>query len=395
MPLSFQQIAPFLDTRKNRFSQWLSYGGLAIGVLLLLCSLQMYININQLLRDKQNRKNGYDFISVTKRITNKNMGRDNRFQLPEVEALRQQPFIEDAAPLLANQFRVKASAGNIIPFSTDLFLEALNEQFIDTVPTSFHWKPGDIEVPIIFSSDFMEMYNVFAPSQDLPQLSDETMSAVNIILECHTPNGVIPFRSRIVALSDRINSVLVPEPFLVWANKNFAGVTQVPATRVYLKTKDANSADLLNYLEQQQYRVNKDKTKFGRVKQVLQAIISGMAGFGVLVILLAMVLFSFYLQLMVAKSQANLELLLTLGYGPSWLSKTVARKWIPVYTGIVLFALVVTNLVQIGFRSLFLLDQDQLSLTIHWSVAVVAAVLWLLAITINFRLIRNLLHKLG
>jgi hypothetical protein len=221
------------------------------------------------------------------------------------------------------------------------------------------------------------------------------MSAVNIILECHTPNGVIPFRSRIVALSDRINSVLVPEPFLVWANKNFAGVTQVPATRVYLKTKDANSADLLNYLEQQQYRVNKDKTKFGRVKQVLQAIISGMAGFGVLVILLAMVLFSFYLQLMVAKSQANLELLLTLGYGPSWLSKTVARKWIPVYTGIVLFALVVTNLVQIGFRSLFLLDQDQLSLTIHWSVAVVAAVLWLLAITINFRLIRNLLHKLG
>jgi hypothetical protein len=395
MPLSFQQIAPFLDTRKNRFSQWLSYGGLAIGVLLLLCSLQMYININQLLRDKQNRKNGYDFISVTKRITNENMGQDNRFQLPEVEALRQQPFIEDAAPLLANQFRVKASAGNIIPFSTDLFLEALNEQFIDTVPPSFHWKPGDIEVPIIFSSDFMEMYNVFAPSQDLPQLSDETMSAVNIILECHTPNGVIPFRSRIVALSDRINSVLVPEPFLVWANKNFAGVTQVPATRVYLKTKDANSADLLNYLEQQQYRVNKDKTKFGRVKQVLQAIISGMAGFGVLVILLAMVLFSFYLQLMVAKSQANLELLLTLGYGPSWLSKTVARKWIPVYTGIVLFALVVTNLVQIGFRSLFLLDQDQLSLTIHWSVAVVAAVLWLLAITINFRLIRNLLHKLG
>lgn len=395
MALSFQQIAPFLDTRKNRFSQWLSYGGLAIGVLLLLCSLQMYININQLLRDKQNRKNGYDFISVTKRITNENMGQDNRFQLPEVEALRQQPFIEDAAPLLANQFRVKASAGNIIPFSTDLFLEALNEQFIDTVPPSFHWKPGDIEVPIIFSSDFMEMYNVFAPSQDLPQLSDETMSAVNIILECHTPNGVIPFRSRIVALSDRINSVLVPESFLTWANKSFAGATQVPATRVYLKTKDANSADLLNYLEQQQYRVNKDKTKFGRVKQVLQAIISGMAGFGVLVILLAMVLFSFYLQLMVARSQANLELLLTLGYGPSWLSKTVARKWIPVYTSIVLFALVVTNLVQIGFRSLFLLDQDQLALTIHWSVVAVAVVLWLLAITINFRLIRNLLHKLG
>ena len=39
-------------------------------------------------------------------------------------------------------------------------------------------------VPIIFSSDFLEIYNVFAPSQDLPQLSEKTISSVNIILEC-------------------------------------------------------------------------------------------------------------------------------------------------------------------------------------------------------------------
>ena len=49
--------------------------------------------------------------------------------------LKKQPFIADAAPLLSNQFRVKMSAGDIIPISTDLFLESIQNNFIDsTVP---------------------------------------------------------------------------------------------------------------------------------------------------------------------------------------------------------------------------------------------------------------------
>ncbi|WP_424747333.1 hypothetical protein, partial [Klebsiella pneumoniae] len=82
----------------------------------------MYLNINQLLKEKNVRKNGADFISVTKLITNENMGKDNRFTPADLADIKAQPFVEDAAPLMSNQFRVKASAGTIIPFSTDLFL---------------------------------------------------------------------------------------------------------------------------------------------------------------------------------------------------------------------------------------------------------------------------------
>ena len=79
MALSFKNIAPFLSTQQNKASRWLSYIGLGIGVLLLLCSVQMYININQLLKERNPKKTGYDFISVTKMITDANMARDNRF----------------------------------------------------------------------------------------------------------------------------------------------------------------------------------------------------------------------------------------------------------------------------------------------------------------------------
>jgi len=225
-------------------------------------------------------------------------------------------------------------------------------------------------------------------------LSDKTMSSVNIILECYTPNGVQNFNARIVALSDRINSVLVPNSFMQYANKNFGGVQQVNPSRIYLKTIDANNPQLLNFLEKNDYRVNKDKTKFGRVKQILQAIISGMGGFGALVILLAMLLFSFYLQLMIARSKDNLQLLLTLGYSPKWLSKTVAKKWIPVYSIIVISALGVTAICQFCFQHFVMYGREELSQLPHWTVSAVAMALLSLSIFTNYRLIKKILMKL-
>ncbi len=394
MILSFKHIAPFFNTGKNKASRWLSYIGLGIGVLLLLCSVQMYININQLLKDRNPQKTGFDFISVTKTITDENMARDNRFTADDLKEIQTQQFIDDAAPLIANQFRVKASAGNIIPFSTDLFLESINQKFIDTVPPNFTWKEGQLNVPIIFSSDFLEMYNVFAPSQDLPQLSENTISSVKIILECHGPTGVQNFSGQIVAISDRINSVLVPESFMIMANKNFGGAIVVPASRIYIKTKDANNPELLNFLSLKNYHVNKDKTKFGRLKQILQAIVSGLAGFGILVILLAMVLFSFYLQLMITRSKENLQLLLTLGYSPHWLSKTVAKKWIPVYITVVISAVIITATLHWSFQHYIMRNREELSPFINITVLAVALILMVLSIAVNYRLVKKLLYKL-
>ena len=395
MKLSFKHIAPFLSTGQNKVSRWLSYFGLGIGVLLLLSSIQMYININQLLKNKNPKKDGYDYISVTKTITNENMARDHSFSEADIDELKKQPGIDDASPLLANKFLVKATGGSRIPFSADMFLEAIDEKFIDTVPKNFTWKEGQAVIPFIISSDYLELYNtVFAPSRGLPQISENSITAIIIQLECFGINGTQTFGGNVVALSDRINSVLVPQSFLVWANQHFGNSTKVNPSRIFIKTKDANSPVFLSFLEQKNYHANKDKTKFGRIKQVLQAIVSGLAGFGILVILLAMVLFSFYLQLMIARSKENLQLLLTIGYSPHWLSKTVAKKWIPVYVMVIISAIVVTAFLHWGFQHFFMNNSELLSPSVHWIVLVVAVFLLLLSITVNFRLVKKLLYKL-
>ncbi|MGN6291856.1 MAG: FtsX-like permease family protein [Chitinophagaceae bacterium] len=396
MAVSFKPIQPLLQTGTNAASRWFSYIGLGVGVLLLLCSIQMFINIQQLLKEGSIRKNGFDYISITKSVTNETMGQPekNLFSQAELDELKAQPFIEDVSPLLPNDFRVKLSAGSVLAFSTDMFLETLDNDFIDTLPPSFTWQEGQYNIPIILSSDFFEIYNVFAPGQGLPQISRETAMGIPVQIICEGNGLTETFTGKIVAFSDRVNSVLVPKNFLLWSNKTFGKGASVEASRVFVKTKDANNTDLLKFVDQKNYKLNKDKTLLGRNKMVIQGIFSGLGIFGLLVVLLALMLFSFYLQLVIARSKDSLQLLLTLGYSPSWLSRNVARIFVPVYIVVVITALAFTQLMQWSFHHFVMYDREELSTPLHWITLLTAAALILLSIITNHRLVRSLLNKL-
>jgi hypothetical protein len=394
MNLSFKPIKPLFQTATNPLSRWFSFIGLGIGVLLLLCSIQMYINIQQLLKGGSVRKDGYDFISITKTVTNETMGQfeKNLFNSAEVRELKTKPFISDVAPLEANQFQVELSAGGILPFQTNLFLESIENSFLDTIPPGFQWQMGQTTIPIIISSDFLEIFNVFAPSYNLPQVSAETASGIPVLITCSGDRGQEQtFAGRIVAFSDRINSVLVPKAFLDWANFTFKGKKSEQSSRLYIKTKDANSTELLNFLDAKNYKVNKDKTKFGRMKQIFQGIFTGLAVFGLLVVILALLLFSFYLQLVIARSRDSLKLLLELGYSPGWLSRNVSRRFIPVYITIVFIALALTQLMQWAFHHFLMYNRPELSTLINWLVILMAILLTTLSVITNYKLVRRLI----
>lgn len=397
MSTSFHIIKPLLLSGSGKSSRFFSYAGLGMGVLLLLCCLQMFINLQQLTRKSATRKNGYDFIAIRKVVTNETMGNTglNMFTEQETNELRQQPFISDVAPLIANNFRVQLSAGRFLDFQTDFFIEAIDNNFLDTIPPSFNWKPGDATLPMIVSSDFIELYNTaFAPGYGLPQLSDATISSININITCFDRQlNEVQFSGRVVAQSDRLNSFIVPKRFLDWANTNFGKGAVTNASRLYIKTKDANDPRFLKFLDEKGYRVNKDKTMFGRVKETLRNVVAGLGVFGVLVVALALMLFSFYLQLVIARSKDNLQLLLSLGYSPSWLSKKVAGQFIPVYVIVVLVSLGLTQLLQWLFYYKIYNSPEQLSPVLHWSLLVLTVLLIILSVWSNYRMVRKLLYR--
>lgn len=388
---SFKPIRPLFQTGSNTWSRWFSYIGLGIGILLLLASLQMFINLQQLLKTGSIRKDGYDFISITRTVSNTTMGQKekNSFTSAMVDSIRQQPFIADAAPLEANLFQVELSAGGILPFSTNLFVESIEDRFLDTLPPGFGWQPGQNRVPIIVSSDFLEIFNVFGPSYGLPQVSQETASGIPVYITCSGDGLEETFTGQIVAFSDRINSVIVPKSFLDWGNLTFKGRKAEYFSRLYIKTKDANDPALLNYFDANTFKVNKDKTKFGRMKQVFEGIFTGLGVFGILVVILALLLFSFYLQLVIARSRESISLLLMLGYSPNWLSRNFTRRFIPVYIIIIIAAVLLTAFMQFAFHQWVMYNRPELQSWPHWSVGVVALFLLLLSVIANFSLVRR------
>ena len=130
------------------------------------------------------------------------------------------------------------------------------------------------------------------------------------------------------------------------------------------------------------------------MKQVFQGIFSGLAVFGLLVVVLALMLFSFYLQLVIARSKESLRLLLMLGYSPGWLSKNVSQRFIPVYILIVFSALAFTQLMQWVFHHFVMYDRPELSTMVNWIVILVAFLLILLSLITNYRLVKKLLYRL-
>lgn len=386
-----------MQTGTSAVSRWFSYIGLGIGVLLLLSSAQMFINLQQLVKENAIRKGSFDYISVTKRVTNETMGRPekNVFYQKDIDELKGQPFISDVAPLEANQFRVQLSAGNILAFKTDLFVESIEDQFLDTLPSTFRWQQGQQNVPVIISSDYLEAYNIYAPSQGFPQVSPETATNIPVIITISGNGNKTDFYGSVVAFSDRINSVLVPKTFLDWANRNYGEGGGAGYGRLFIKTPDANNPDFLSFLEKNGYAVNKDKTKFGRTKQIMQGIFTGLGVFGLLVVVMALLLFSFYLQLVIARSKEALQLLLLIGYSPAWLSKNVSRRFIPVYLLIVLAALLLTQAMQWGFHHFVMFDREELQTPVHWVVMLLAVLLILLSVVTNHRLVKQSLSRLA
>ncbi len=105
-------------------------------------------------------------------------------------------------------------------------------------------------------------------------------------------------------------------------------------------------------------------------------------------------LFSFYLQLVIARSKDNLQLLLLIGYSPLWLSKNVSGKFIPIYIFIVVAALIITQVMQWAFHHFVMYDREELNTPVNWSVIVLAIALIVLSAITNYRLVKKLLYKL-
>ncbi len=314
---------------KNSKSSWFTTIALLFGFCLLFISVQLYINATNLLSNTQQKKDGYDYLVVNKKITNAMMGDNARsyFSREEIEQAKKLQAVEQVGLITSNRYGIEANTLGKLAFSTQLFFESVPDDYLDILPENRHWKEGDRTLPVILSADYLNLYNFgFALSQGLPQLSEETIKAIPFNVTIYDKTHEAQFVATVVGFTQRYSSVLVPMEFMQYANTEFGSDKPDATSRIILKTKEADQPQLVKYLDDHGYATQQEKLKGSKLKSIVQLIFGACGFFGCFVLALSFLLLMMYLKLLIIQSSAKLQLLVILGYQPSLLQKQFTRQ---------------------------------------------------------------------
>ena len=332
---------------------WKAWLALCVGTLLLLLAIGLWWNFRQVLYGNASDDSlGSSFLTVSKTVTDKNMaGFHTAFSPEEIAELRHAPQVQDAGDLTPAAFKVNASLGSAsIGFSTLLFLEAADDRFMDQKPDGWqNWHEGSNRVPIIMSHDFINMYNyVFAPSQGLPQLSENSIKALGFTLEMGDGALKEQYIGQVIGFSDRISSVLVPQSFMTYANKRFAPNVQVAPSRIIIKVGDPSNDQLDAFLKAHSYTTNAQQMLMNKLRGIIQVVIGALGVLAVLLLAVSLMVFVLFIELTIAKAQQSVQLLQELGYSPKVLGNFMYGRFVPVLLSAMLIAVITAAAAQIG-----------------------------------------------
>ena len=320
--------------------------GAFIGLTLLLLALQTWFDLRQILRGASD---GDNFVTINKPVSLANtiFGK-SVFNQSEIQNIGNQPFVQSVGAFTANRFKVGASS-RMLNFYTELFFESIPSAYLDVTDPDFRWHEGQAELPIIMSKDYLALYNFgFAISQGLPQFTASTIRQVTIDITIRGNGQERVFQGRIIGFSERINSVLVPEDFMAFANKNFGDQPDIGTSRILLKVVNPYDRQLTNFLEEKGYELSTGRLIGGRLGTILNATIAALAGIGVLLMILSVLVFVLNYQLIISKSIADIRLLRQIGYRPSDIAKILRGSLLRLLGGVFVAVILVLILARLG-----------------------------------------------
>jgi len=368
--------------------------GFLFGLLLLLLSLQAYFQIKQLLSPAANATD-YLILNKSVNVANSLFFARPAFSEQEIKDLSKQSFVKDMGIFTSNQFTVSTVSNSQIPLYTDLFFESVPVRFIENTPSNWDWKAGQAIVPIIISQDLLNLYNFgFALGQGLPQLSQSTIQLFTIPLKIKGIQKDTLINAKIVGFSDRIPSIIVPEPFIQHTNQ-FIGENKIQQpSRLIIQVNNSANTEIVQYLSQQNYQLNQDKIQASKAAILIQFALSAISLIGIAFIALSFILFSTNLQLLIAEAKNEIQLLLQLGYPAQTINYHLLIFSIILLSTISITAFLLFFLLN-NILNHFLIDNSlQINTSAHFSIYLTPLILIFVATLLNTLSIKYLIKKL-
>lgn len=298
--------------KQIRFSQLLFFAltsSLGLGILLVV--FQLFIDTQSLFSSSN------DLLSNQTVIISKAIGRDNAFTEEEIQTLKQQEFIKKVGGFTNGTYRVQGSVSllGMGGMSTDMFLESVSDRFIDVQDTNWKWTPDQRRVPVIIPKNYIDLYNYgFAPGAGLPQIDQKLISQIPITLKLTGVSKRETYDAYILATSEKINTILVPESFLEYTNQLLSPNEKVNISRVIMEVVNPSDPKLLDFLEQNKYQYFQSELLSSRISYFLQLILTVVLGIGILITILSITLVVTNINLLILKNKQTICQLYFLGF---------------------------------------------------------------------------------
>ncbi len=194
---------------------------------------------------------------------------------------------------------------------------------------------------------FLDFYNFqFSFSQNLPQLTQDVVKMIVFKVLIYTDKGPAVFNGRVVGFSDRITSLLVPQEFMDFANRQYSVHQNTQPSRVVIKTKDPGNPVLVQYLRNNNLTTDADKTRFSKYRQIVNMVVNVSWITGAVMLLFALLVFTLFIQLTIASCKDEIRLLITLGAAPKQLQRFLMRQFFPSNIVIVVLSLLFITALQ-------------------------------------------------
>ncbi len=316
-----------------------------VGLSIVLLAVQFYQDVRPIFTDEESFI-GKDYLVITRNVTSTGamLGNQGEFNEGDISDIESQPWCRKVGRFVSSEFSIYATVGmgGNRALRTQFFFESIPSDFIDVTDAQWDFNPSNPEIPVIVSRDYMSLYNFgFAATQGLPQISESQVGKIPLSFTL-TGNGkheVLP--GRIVGFSNRLNTVIVPEEFMQWANARYgSGGSQNPL-RLIVEVNSPGDIKIEDYMQEHRYDVAGDKMSSSKANYFLSVIIGIVIVVGVIISLLSFFILILSIYLLLQKNTRKLQDLLLLGYSPSQVSRPYINMVLVVNGVVMLLAIVV------------------------------------------------------
>lgn len=290
------------------------------GMAIVLLGVQFYRDIAPVLtRGDSFMKKDYMVISKQVSTLGTLVGKSTVFSDGDIVDLKEQPFTQKVGVFTSACFKVAAGMGmQGVNLSTALFFESVPDEFVDADLKNWSFHPGQEEIPIIIPRNYLNLYNFgFAQSRNLPQLSEGVMGMVPLDIRIEGQGKRTHMKGRIAGFSSRLNTILVPQSFMDWANRTYGEREQVRPSRLIVEIDHSSDDRIARYFKERGYETEGDKLDNGKVAWFLKALVSIVLFIGILISVLSFYVLMLSVYLLLQKNTVKLENLLLIGYSPA------------------------------------------------------------------------------